>query len=60
MQNMKTTETYEEYLSRMELYRLLAEGLASGNPMDADEFFAAFWKEKEDELQRRSLGSRKG
>ena len=62
-QTMKATETYEEYLSRMELYRLLEEAeedLAAGNHMSADEFFAEFWKEKENELQHRSIGSRKG
>ena len=60
MHPMNPGETHEEYRDRMELYRLLKEGRESGNAMAADEFFAAFWKEKENELQHRGIGSRTG
>ena len=62
MHQMNPGETHEEYLSRMELYRLLEEAedeLAAGRYRNADEFFAAFWKERENEfLQHRNIGSR--
>ena len=60
MHQMKPGETHEEYRDRMELYALLKEGKESGNGMAADEFFAAFWKERENELSHRNIGSRTG